>query len=35
MQTVLVLSGLTRRKDVDGFPFKPGRIVDSVADLIE
>lgn len=35
MQTVLVLSGLTKRKDVDSFPFKPGRIVDSVADLIE
>ena len=35
MQTVLVLSGLTRRKDVEKFPFKPRRIVDSVADLIE
>jgi NagD protein len=33
METVLVLSGVTTRDMVDRFPFRPTRIVDSVADL--
>lgn len=33
METILVLSGVTRREDVDRFPYRPGRIADSVADL--
>ena len=33
METILVLSGVTRREDVDRFPYRPGRIVDSVADI--
>lgn len=33
MGTVLVLSGVTRREEVDRFPFQPSHIVDSVADL--
>ena len=24
-----------RREDVDGFPFRPGRVLDSIADCIE
>jgi len=34
MHTILVLTGSTRAPDVDRFPFRPSRIVDSVADLI-
>ncbi|GIX49451.1 MAG: acid sugar phosphatase [Candidatus Tectimicrobiota bacterium] len=33
METVLVLTGVTRREEVDRFPYRPSRIVDSVADL--
>jgi NagD protein len=35
METVLVLSGVTKAGDVDRFPYRPSRIVDSVASLIE
>jgi NagD protein len=35
MHTVLVLSGLTERADEARFPFRPSRVVDSVAELIE
>jgi NagD protein len=35
MHTVLVLTGSTRAGDVDRFPFRPSRIVDSVADLVD
>src|SRR5512133_1566382 len=34
MHTILVLTGSTRAQDVDRYPFRPSRIVDSVADLI-
>ncbi len=34
LETILVLSGVTRREDVDRYPYKPGRIVDSVADIV-
>lgn len=33
MHTVLVLSGVTRREDVDRFPYRPSRILNSIADL--
>ena len=35
LETVLVLSGVTRRADAERHPFRPSRIVDSVADLID
>jgi NagD protein len=35
LETILVLSGVTTRAEVEGFPYRPSRIVDSVADLIE
>jgi NagD protein len=35
LETVLVLSGVTTREQVDRFPFRPSRVVDSVADLID
>jgi NagD protein len=34
MYTVLVLTGLTNRDEVDHFPYRPSRVVDSVADLL-
>jgi len=33
METVLVLSGVTSRAEAERFPYRPSRIVDSVADL--
>jgi NagD protein len=35
MHTILVLTGSTQAGDVDRFPFRPSRIVDSVADLVD
>jgi NagD protein len=33
METILVLSGVTRREDVERFPYRPTRIVASVAEI--
>jgi NagD protein len=33
MDTILVLTGVTSREDVDRYPFQPGHVTDSVADL--
>ncbi|MGW5736092.1 MULTISPECIES: HAD-IIA family hydrolase [Streptomyces] len=35
MQTFLVLTGLTSRKDIDQHPFRPSTVVDSIADLVD
>jgi NagD protein len=35
METILVLSGVTTGDEAERFPYRPSRIVDSVADLIE
>ncbi len=35
LQTILVLSGVTSEAQVDRYPYRPGRVVDSVADLID
>jgi NagD protein len=35
LETVLVLSGISTRADVDRFPYRPSRVLDSVADLID
>ncbi len=35
MYTVLVLTGSTARSQSERFPYRPARIVDSIADLIE
>jgi NagD protein len=35
MHTVLVLTGSTKREEADRFPFRPSRIVDSIADLVD
>ena len=33
LETILVLTGVTRREDVARYPYRPTRIVDSVADI--
>ena len=35
MHTVLVLTGSTKRAEAERFPYRPSRIVDSIADLID
>jgi NagD protein len=35
MHTVLVLTGITTRDQAERFPYRPSRIVDSIADLID
>jgi NagD protein len=35
MHTVLVLTGSTERAQAERFPYRPSRIVDSIADLVE
>jgi NagD protein len=35
MHTVLVLTGITARAEAETFPYRPSRIVDSVADLVD
>ncbi|MDQ1636648.1 MAG: 5-nucleotidase, partial [Frankiaceae bacterium] len=35
LQTVLVLSGITQNPMINRFPYLPGRIVESVADLVD
>jgi NagD protein len=35
MQSILVLTGSTRREQAEMFPYRPSRIVDSIADLVD
>ncbi len=35
LDTILVLSGSTRREEIARFPFRPGRVLDSIADALE
>ncbi len=35
METFLVLTGLTRPEDIDRYPFRPSKVVDSIADLVD
>ncbi len=34
LETILVLTGISGRADIDRYPYRPSRVVDSVADLI-
>jgi NagD protein len=34
LETILVLTGISTREEVDRYPYRPSRIVESVADLI-
>jgi NagD protein len=35
LETILVLTGISARADIERFPYRPSRIIDSVADLID
>jgi NagD protein len=35
LDTILVLSGVTKLEDIERFPFRPGRILNGIADAIE
>jgi NagD protein len=35
LDTILVLSGVTTAADVERYPFRPARVVDSIADLVD
>jgi NagD protein len=35
LETILVLSGSTRAADITTYPYRPGRVRDSIADVIE
>jgi NagD protein len=34
METILVLSGVTNQQTIEDFPYRPFRILDSVADIV-
>ena len=34
LRTVLVLTGSTRAEQVEHFPYRPTRVVDSIADVV-
>jgi NagD protein len=34
LRTILVLTGSTSRSRVENFPYRPTRVVDSVADIV-
>jgi NagD protein len=35
LETILVLTGIASRADIDKFPYRPSRVINSVADLID
>ena len=35
LDTILVLTGSTSLNDVENYPFRPGRILESIADAVE
>jgi NagD protein len=35
LETILVLTGISTQADIDKYPYRPARIVDSVAELVE
>jgi NagD protein len=35
LYTFLVLTGVTRKEDIDRYPFRPSRVVNSIADLVD
>jgi NagD protein len=35
LDTILVLTGSTRRADIERFPWRPGRVLESIADAVE
>jgi NagD protein len=35
LHTILVLTGISTREESERYPYRPSRVVDSVADLID
>jgi NagD protein len=35
LRTILVLTGSTKAEDVERFPYRPTRVADSIADVVE
>jgi NagD protein len=35
LDTILVLTGSTKATEVSRFPFRPGRVLDSITDVVE
>ena len=35
METFLVLTGVTRPEEVEKFPYRPSKVLDSIADLVD
>jgi NagD protein len=35
LDTILVLTGSTQPGDIERFPYRPGRVLDSIADAVE
>jgi NagD protein len=35
LETILVLTGISTRADVDRYPYRPSRVVNSVVDLVD
>jgi NagD protein len=35
LETILVLTGISARADVERYPYRPSRVIDSVADLVQ
>jgi NagD protein len=35
LETILVLTGVTTRDELDSFPYRPSRIIESVAELVD
>jgi NagD protein len=35
MRTILVLTGIMQAEEIDRFPYRPNRVVPSIADLID
>jgi NagD protein len=34
LNTILVLTGVTQREEIERFPYQPGYVLDSIADLV-
>jgi NagD protein len=35
LETILVLTGISTRADIDRFPYRPSRVITSIAELID
>jgi NagD protein len=33
LDTILVMTGVTRREDLERYPYHPGRVVESIAEI--